>query len=102
MSMCVLGMAEEFKGKVGVNALWPRTVIATAAISMIGGDSMMKAARKPEIVADAAHVILTRDGKTCSGNFFMDDDVLTESGVSDLSGYAVDPGTELAPDFVLD
>ena len=102
MSMCVLGMAAEFEGKVGVNALWPRTVISTAAIQMIGGDSMMKQGRKPEIMADAAHVILTRPQAECTGNFFIDDEVLESAGVTDLSGYAVDPSATLAPDFFLD
>jgi citronellol/citronellal dehydrogenase len=102
MSMCVLGMAAEFEGKVGVNALWPRTVIATAAIQMIGGDAMMKQGRKPEIMADAAHHILTRPAAECTGNFFLDDEVLASAGVEDLSGYAVDPEASLAPDLFLD
>ena len=103
MSMCVLGMAGEFRGRVGVNALWPRTVIATAAVAnLLGGVELMKKSRKPEILADAAHVILTRNGKDLanSGNFYIDDDVLASAGVTDLSGYAAVPGaTELAPDF---
>jgi citronellol/citronellal dehydrogenase len=102
MSMCVLGMAAEFAGKVGVNALWPRTVIATAAITMIGGDAMAKAARKPEIVADAAHAVLCRDAKTCAGNFFIDEEVLAAEGVSDFDGYAVDASSKLALDLFLD
>ncbi len=103
MSMCVLGMSEEFKNKgVAVNALWPRTVIATAAIDMLGGDAMMRRARKPEIMADAAHAILTREAKGCTGNFFMDDEVLAEAGVEDFSKYAVDPSRELTPDLFLD
>jgi citronellol/citronellal dehydrogenase len=101
MSMCVLGMAEEFRGKVAVNALWPRTAIATAAIDMIGGDAMMKRSRKPEIISDAAHAILLRDHVDCTGNFFLDDEVLAAEGVTDLSAYAVDPSAELMTDFFL-
>ncbi len=100
MSMCVLGMAGEFKGRVGVNALWPRTAIATAAVqNILGGEEAMKGCRTPEIMADAAHAILCRDGKASTGNFFIDDEVLTAEGVSDLSGYAVDPSRPLLPDF---
>ncbi|MFO0616781.1 MAG: NAD(P)-dependent oxidoreductase [Polyangiaceae bacterium] len=100
MSLCVLGMAEEFKGKVGVNALWPRTVIATAAVqNLLGGDAMMKVSRSPDIMADAAHVILTRPAKTCTGNFFVDDEVLRSAGETNLDKYSMVPGAELAPDF---
>ena len=101
MSLCVLGMAGEFRDRgVGVNALWPRTTIATAAIAnLLGGPEMMSTSRKPSIMADAAHAILTRPGSSCSGNFFIDDDVLAEEGVTDLEGYAVSPGTPLTPDF---
>jgi citronellol/citronellal dehydrogenase len=100
MSMCVLGMAGEFRGKVGVNALWPRTAIATSAVkNLMGGDQMMSRSRKPEIMADAAHVILTRPQADCTGNFFIDDAVLTAAGVTDLDPYAVTPGVELLPDF---
>ena len=103
MSMCVLGMAEEFKNKgIGVNALWPRTAIATAAINMIGGDPMMKASRTVDIMSDAAHVILTRDAKSSTGNFYLDEDVLREEGVTDFDKYAVDPSVKLATDFFLD
>ncbi len=101
MSMCVLGMAEEFKGQVAVNALWPRTTVATAAISMLGGDDMMKASRKPDIMADAAHAILTRD-TGFTGNFCIDEDVLRSEGVTDFSRYAVDPAVEPLPDLFLD
>jgi len=88
MSMCVLGMAEEFKGRVGVNALWPRTVIATAAVqNLLGGDAMMKVSRSPDIMSDAAHVILTRSAKECTGNFFVDDEVMRSVGVTDLDKY---------------
>ncbi|MEM9457256.1 MAG: NAD(P)-dependent oxidoreductase [Myxococcota bacterium] len=100
MSMCVLGMAEEFRGKVAFNALWPRTTIATAAIKYaLGGDAMMKRSRTPAIMGDAAHAILVRPKAECTGNFFIDDDVMAEEGVTDLSGYAVDPSAELMPDF---
>jgi citronellol/citronellal dehydrogenase len=101
MSMCVLGMAGEFKGMgIGVNALWPRTTIATAAISnIIGGNEMMRRSRKPSIMADAAHWVLTQDAKSTTGNFFVDDEVMAEAGVTDLSDYAFEPGMELMPDF---
>lgn len=103
MSMCVLGMAEEFRRDgIGVNALWPRTVIATAALNVIAMADP-KRARKPEIVADAAHVILTRDARTCTGNFFIDDEVLATAGVTDFDQYAVTPGNkEFQPDFFVD
>lgn len=98
MSMCVLGMAEEFKGKVAVNALWPRTAIATAAVNMLGGEAMMRGSRTPEIMADAAHWILSQ-GVEVSGNFFIDDEALAKAGVTDLERYAVDPTAQLVPDF---
>ena len=103
MSMCVLGMAEEFKpDRIGVNALWPRTVIATAAVhNVLGGESSMKRSRKPDIMADAAHIILTRDSGTFTGNFFVDDDVLASEGITDLDRYALEPGSELLPDLFL-
>jgi citronellol/citronellal dehydrogenase len=103
MSMCVLGMAEEFRAAgVAVNALWPRTVIATAAIAMIPGASEQVARmRKPDIMADAAHAVLTRDARTTTGNFFLDEDVLREAGVTDFAGYAVKPGAPLMPDLFL-
>ena len=103
MSMCVLGLAEEFKAKgVAVNALWPRTAIATAAIRFeLGGDALIKHCRTPEIVADTAHIILTRPAKTCSGNFFIDDQVLAAEGITDLSAYAVKAGEPLLLDFFL-
>ena len=101
MSLCVLGMAEEFREQgVAVNALWPRTAIATAAISnILGGEAMLRKTRRPEIMADAAHAVLVRDSRTCSGQFFIDDQVLAETGVTDLTAYAVDPESELMPDF---
>jgi citronellol/citronellal dehydrogenase len=103
MSMCVLGMAEEFRQDgIGVNALWPRTVIATAALNLIPMADP-KLGRKPEIMADAAHAILTRDARTCTGNFFIDDEVLAQSGVRDMDQYAVTPGNRnLLPDFFVD
>lgn len=102
MSMCVLGMAKEFEGKVAVNALWPKTAIATAAVqNLLGGDEAMKRCRTPDIMADAAHVILTRKvgDPGSSGNFFVDEPLLRESGVSDFSKYASVPDEELVPDF---
>ncbi|MEL6188943.1 MAG: hypothetical protein AAFU79_30350 [Myxococcota bacterium] len=103
MSMCVHGMSGEFAGRIGVNALWPRTAIATAAVkNVLGGDQMMRQSRKPEIMADAAYAILARDAKTCNGNFFIDDEVLRAEGVEDMSPYAVDPSQELVLDFFLD
>jgi citronellol/citronellal dehydrogenase len=103
MSMCVLGMAEEFRPDgIGVNALWPRTVIATAALSVIPLADP-KRGRKPEIMADAAHAILVSDARSCTGNFFIDDEVLASSGVTDFDGYAVTPGNRnLLPDFFVD
>jgi citronellol/citronellal dehydrogenase len=103
MSMCVLGMAEELRPQgIAVNALWPRTVIDTAALNLLGGDALARHARKPEIVADAARAILLRDARKVTGNFFLDDEVLREEGVTDLSGYAVVPGAELVPDLFVD
>lgn len=103
MSMCMLGMSAEFESKgVGVNALWPRTAIATAAVKMLGGDGMMNASRKPEIMSDAAYAILTRESKGCTGNFFIDDEVLQEEGVTNLDAYSVVPGAKLMVDFFLD
>ena len=99
MSMCVLGMAEEFKGDgIAVNALWPRTVIDTAALQMIPGIDA-SAGRTPQILADAAHIIFNRDAKECTGNFFVDDMVLASEGITDLEKYSVTPGTK---DFLLD
>ena len=101
MSLCVLGMAEEFRSAgIAVNALWPRTAIATAAVrNLLGGDDSLRRCRKPEIVADAAYAIIIRSSRECTGQFFLDDDVLRDSGVSDFSGYAIDPTAELLPDF---
>jgi citronellol/citronellal dehydrogenase len=101
MSMCVLGMAEEFRGDgIAVNALWPQTVIATAAVqNLLGGAEVIRRSRKPEIVADAAHAILTKPSREFTGNFCVDEQVLRAEGVDDFSGYAVEPGMELVPDF---
>jgi citronellol/citronellal dehydrogenase len=101
MSMCVLGMAAEFKSDgIAVNALWPRTGIATAAIrNALAGDEGMKACRTPEIMADAAHVILTKPSREYTGNFSIDDTVLWETGVRDFDKYRVDPTKDLMPDF---
>ena len=101
MSMCVLGMAEEFKEEgVAVNALWPRTAIATAAIkNALGGDAIMNISRSPEIMSDAAYVILTKDSKEFTGQFCIDDNLLADNGVTDFSKYADVPFSELAPDF---
>ncbi|SHK17256.1 SDR family oxidoreductase [Rhodothermus profundi] len=102
MSMCVLGMAEEFReAGVAVNALWPRTTIATAAVrNLLGGEEMVRRSRKPEIMADAAHVILTQPSRQCTGQFFIDEDVLRQVGVTDFTPYAVDPSIgELTPDL---
>ena len=102
MSLAVLGMAEEFKRDgIAVNALWPRTVIHTAALAMLGGLTPPENCRKPEIVADAAHVILTRDSREQTGRFLIDEDVLREAGVTDFEQYAVAPGKPLHPDLFL-
>ena len=99
MSMCVLGMSEEFrKTGIAVNALWPRTAIDTAALQMIPGIDTA-ACRTPEILADAAYVILNRESEGCTGNFFVDDEVLASVGITDLEKYSVVPGTT---DFLLD
>jgi len=99
MSMCVLGMAEEFKRDgIAVNALWPRTAIDTAALQMIPGVDT-DFCRKPEILSDTAYIILNRDAKTTTGNFFVDDEVLASEGITDLEKYSVKPGTT---DFLLD
>ena len=99
MSMCVLGMAGEFaRDGIAVNALWPRTVIDTAALQMIPGVDT-NFCRKPEILSDTAYIILNRDSKTTTGNFFVDDEVLASEGITDLEKYSVKPGTT---DFLLD
>lgn len=101
MSLCTLGWAEEFrKAGIAANSLWPRTAIATAAINLIGGDALMKQSRTPEIMADAAHVILSRSSREFTGHFCIDDLVLHEAGVRDFSRYAAVPGnTKFMIDF---
>lgn len=101
MSMCVLGMAEEFRAQgVAVNALWPRTIIATAAVmNLLGGQEAIRKSRKPEIMADAAHAIFTRPARECSGNFFTDEEVLRAAGSADFRNYAMSPDAELIPDL---
>ena len=99
MSMCVLGMSEEFRKEgIAVNALWPRTAIDTAALQMIPGVDTA-ACRTPEILADAAYIVLNRESKGCTGNFFVDDELLASEGITDLEKYSVVPGTK---DFLLD
>jgi citronellol/citronellal dehydrogenase len=103
MSMCTLGMAEEFRGQgVAVNSLWPRTTIATAAIAVNFPEAILKASRKPEIMADAAYVIFNRDSRAATGNFYIDELVLRETGVSDFSDYAITPGATLYTDLFLE
>lgn len=105
MSMCVLGMHREFKDDgIAVNALWPRTAILTAAIEMLSGPESAKHSRKPEIIADAAYAILTKDSRKVTGNFFIDDEVLVSEGITDLKQYACFPenADNLMPDFFLD
>ncbi|MEE4295477.1 MAG: NAD(P)-dependent oxidoreductase [Wenzhouxiangella sp.] len=102
MSQCVLGMAEEFKPLgVGVNALWPKTVIATAALAMLGGAVKPENCRKPEIMADAAQWILCQPAREVTGQFFIDEEALAQAGVADFSNYAVKPGAPLLPDLFL-
>jgi citronellol/citronellal dehydrogenase len=103
MSMCVLGMAEELREQgIAVNALWPRTVIATSALNLLGGEETARRGRTAAIVADAALAILRRDAKACSGNFFIDEEVLRAEGTTDFAKYAVEPGMELLPDLFLE
>jgi citronellol/citronellal dehydrogenase len=104
MSLCALGMAGEFRERgIAVNALWPRTTIATAAVqNLLGGDEIVRRSRKPEIMADAAHVILSKPSREFTGNFCIDDEVLESAGVTDLSCYAVDPSADLFADFFVE
>lgn len=105
MSMCVLGMAEEFrKIPIGVNALWPQTAIQTAAMEMLAGPDSDQYSRKVDIMSDAAYAILIREPRSCTGNFFIDEKVLIENGVTDLAQYACHPDkvNELMVDFFLD
>ena len=101
MSMVVLGVAGEYRGRVGVNALWPRTAIDTAAMAMLRAHVPVGALRSPQIMADAAHLVLTSDARTTTGNFFIDDELLAAHGVTDLSGYAPAgiADVDITPDF---
>jgi citronellol/citronellal dehydrogenase len=104
MSMCTVGMAAEYADAgIAFNSLWPRTIIATAAVrNLLGGEAAIARSRRPEIVADAAHCILTRPARETTGNFFIDDEVLAEAGVTDLSEYAYAPDADLQVDLFLD
>lgn len=105
MSMCVLGMAEEFKSQnIAVNALWPQTGIHTAALEMLSGDDSFNYSRKPDIMADAAYAVLIKEPRTCTGNFLIDEKVLKEAGVTDMVQYACNPeyADKLMADFFLD
>lgn len=103
MSLCALGMAAEFReAGIAANTLWPRTVIATAALAMLGGRVQPEQCRRPEIVADAAHAILTRPSRECTGRHFLDEEALAEAGITEFERYAVRPGAALAPDLFVD
>ncbi|XP_065186987.1 hydroxysteroid dehydrogenase-like protein 2 [Sycon ciliatum] len=103
MSMCVLGMSEEYKAKgVAVNALWPKTAINTAAMEMLGGEQTLEQCRTVDIMADAAYAILTKNSRDNTGNFYIDEAVLRECGVENFDHYSVKPGATLMPDFFLD
>ncbi len=103
MSLCVRAWAEEFRDQgIAANALWPRSTISTAAIKMLGGDDAMAHSRRPEIMGDAAHFIVTRPSRACTGRFFIDDEALTEAGVTDFDAYAVRPGEILYRDLLID
>ncbi|HTN08489.1 NAD(P)-dependent oxidoreductase [Agriterribacter sp.] len=103
MSMIAMGLAEELKkDKIGVNALWPRTTIATAAVqNLLGGDTLIKMSRTPEIIADAVYYILSRSSESCTGSFFIDEEVLAQEGITDLEKYSVVPGAKLYTDLFL-
>ncbi|HEU4472235.1 MAG TPA: NAD(P)-dependent oxidoreductase [Flavisolibacter sp.] len=104
MSMIAMGLAEELKPfHIAANALWPKTTIATAAIqNLLGGDSLMQMSRRPEIVADAAFHILKQPSEACTGNFFIDEEILAQNGITDFSSYAVNPAQPLMPDIFID
>lgn len=104
MSMIILGLAEELKPfGIAANALWPKTTIATAAVqNLLGGDMLMQMSRKPEIVAEAAYRILSKPSAQCTGNFFIDEELLQKEGITDLSKYAVNPGQKLMTDIFVD
>jgi NAD(P)-dependent dehydrogenase (short-subunit alcohol dehydrogenase family) len=101
MSLCALALAEELRDDgIASNTLWPRTLVATAAVqNLLGGEQAVAHCRRPEIMADAAHAILVRNSRSCTGRFLIDDEVLAEEGVTDLDRYSVTPGAELMPDF---
>jgi len=103
MSMTVLGQSNELKSSgIAANALWPQTTIATAAImNLLGGDAIVQASRKPEIMADAAFIILNKKSKECTGNFFIDEQILKENGVTDFDQYAINPNNSLMKDLFL-
>ena len=103
-SVWVMAMSAEFASRgVAVNSLWPRTTVATAAVrNLLGGEKIIQASRKPAVMGDAARAVLTRDSRSCTGNFFIDDEVLEVEGITDLSDYSVAPGTPLQADFFLD
>ena len=102
MSLCVLGMSEEFRSVgIAVNGLWPKTVIDTEALRMIPGLDR-RATRKPEIMADALHALVSQDPKTCTGEFFIDEEILARGGITDLSGYDTDPNVPPMPDLFVD
>ena len=104
MSMIVLGLAEELKKyKIAVNALWPKTTVATAAVqNLLGGDFLIQKSRTPDIVADAAYYILGKPSSECTGNFFIDEEVLSKEGINDFTNYAINPEQKLMPDLFLD
>ena len=104
MSLCTLGMAEEFRDDgIAFNSLWPRTLVATAAVqNLLGGDAAMARSRTPEIMADSAHAVLTRPSRECTGNFFLCEDVLAEEGATDFEKYAAAPGAEPAVDLYVE
>jgi citronellol/citronellal dehydrogenase len=103
MSMIAMGLAEELKkDNIAANTLWPKTTIATAAVqNLLGGEALIKMSRKPEIIADAAYYILSRPSSSCTGNFFIDEEVLAEEGITDLEKYSVIPGAQLYTDLFL-
>jgi citronellol/citronellal dehydrogenase len=104
MSLCALGFAEEFRDAgIASNALWPRTMIATAAVqNLLGGDVAMARSRKPELYADAAYAVITRASRDCTGNTFLCEDVLAQEGVTDLDAYAYLPGAVPQVDLFVD
>ena len=103
MSMISMGLAAELKGKVGVNTIWPKTTIATAAVqNLLGGEFLIQRSRRPDIVADAVHAIVIKPAASCTGNFFIDEQVLVQEGVTDFTPYAVNPSNPLQPDLFID